>query len=368
MRGAPGDRTAFPPSGAVAPVNRGYRPWLDGLRAVAVAMVVLQHLLGQIPVDLDFVGVGLFFALSGYLITSLLLDERAMSGSVWLTRFYLRRAARLFPALLVVVSVCNLPFLLQDDYRPVRGSMAALTYTSNYAMVLNGNFVVAYGPTWSLAIEEQFYILWPLFLMTISGRYGLRTALNATLGVCFAAVIWRAFLALLHAQYTLLGVGSLERADAMLYGCAAAIALRLGWHPPPWIIWPGMSVVVILPLVFNHESYAVLVICNAVLAIAATAVVVGLDYTAPAWLRRLLSSRPLVLIGVLSYGIYLWHGPLMRIVANFGYTGRGWRAVAAVVAIAVAGLSHRYVETPIRSWVRRRTDSAAVGSTRKAST
>ena len=207
-------------SGADALV-RGYRPWLDGLRGVAVLLVVVQHTMGQIRFELGSVGVGLFFALSGYLITSLLLDERASAGSVSLSRFYIRRAARLVPALLLVVVVCNALFVLANDYGPLRGSLAALTYTSNYAQVLQHDFVLGYGPTWTLAVEEHFYILWPLALLWLVRRYPLRTALQATLAICLAALLWRAALAAMHVRYSLLGLGSVERADALLYGCAA---------------------------------------------------------------------------------------------------------------------------------------------------
>ncbi len=348
-----------PPSYALV---TGYRPWLDGLRAVAVLMVVVQHAMGQIPLDLGFVGVGLFFALSGYLITSLLLDERALRETVSLSRFYLRRAARLAPALVLVVVVCDALFAIQHDYGPLAGSLAALTYTANYAQVLQADLVPGFGPTWSLAVEEHFYVLWPLMLLAVTRRHGLRIALRATLAVCFASVLWRGLLALLHADYALLGIGSLERADALLYGCAAAIALRLGWRPAAWMLWAGIGVVASLPFVFTHESYAVLVVGNAVLAVAAAAVVVGLDYAAPGWLRRGLSVRAMVTIGVLSYGIYLWHGPLMRIAANWGFAGREWRSVVVLVAGVAAAASYRYLEAPVRSWARRRSAQPAAAA------
>src|SRR5439155_7299558 len=134
--------------------------------------------------------------------------------------------------------------------------------------VLRGDFVQGYGPTWSLAVEEHFYILWPLGLLWVSRRYGLRTALRATLAVCLAAFLWRTTLALLHTRYSLLAIGSLERADALLYGCAAAIAVRLGWRPRAWMTWAGIAVVAFMPVVFNHDSYAVLVVGNAALAVA----------------------------------------------------------------------------------------------------
>lgn len=319
---------------------------------MAVLLVVVQHTMGQIPLELGSVGVGIFFALSGYLITSLLLDEHALRGSVSLSGFYLRRAARLAPALLLVALVCNVLFLIAGDHGPIRGSLAALTYTSNYVQVLWGDGVPGFGPTWSLAVEEHFYILWPLVLLWLTRRHGLRAALQATLAVCLAALLWRGALALLDVRYILLEIGSLERADALLYGCAAAIGVRLGWRPHPALVWVGMAIVGSVTLL--DENYASIVLGQAALAVGAAALVVGLDYAAPSWLRRTLSIRSLVGIGVLSYGLYLWHGPMMRIAGDFGFAGRGWRAVAVLVSVALAAGSHRYFEAPIRAWARRR--------------
>jgi peptidoglycan/LPS O-acetylase OafA/YrhL len=337
----------------------GYRPWLDGVRAVAVLLVVAQHTMGQMPIDIGFVGVGIFFALSGYLITSLLLDEHAARGTVSLARFYLRRAARLVPALVTVIVVCDVLFVIAGDRAPLRGSLAALTYTANYAEIWKSNAVPGFGPTWSLAVEEHFYVLWPLALLALTRRSGLRAALNATLAVCAAAFLWRTALALLHVRFNLIAIGSLERADALLYGCAAAIALRLGWRPRGWVVWAGTTVVAVSPIVFAHENYFSLVVGEGVLAVAAAGAVVGLEYNAPAWMRRWLSLRPVVAIGVFSYGIYLWHGPLMRVAADFDHAGRYWRALVGLAAIAVAAVSHHYLEAPIRAWARRRSERFA---------
>jgi peptidoglycan/LPS O-acetylase OafA/YrhL len=163
----------------------------------------------------------------------------------------------------------------------------------------------------------------------------------------------------MHVRHSLLGVGSFERADSLLYGCAAAIAVRLNWRPHPSMVWAGIAVVGCMPFVLR-ENYATQVVGYPALAIAAAAVVVGLDYTAPSWMRRFLSLHVIVTIGVLSYGIYLWHGPLMRIAADAGYSGEGWRAVAVLLTVLVASISHRYLETPVRLWARRRGDEEAV--------
>jgi peptidoglycan/LPS O-acetylase OafA/YrhL len=256
-------------------------------------------------------------------------------------------------------------FLLQGDFQPVKGSLFALTYTANYALVLHPGSVEGFGPTWSLAVEEHFYVLWPLALLVVTRRWGLRGALRATVAVCGLALLWRGVLVLADVNSELVAIGSLERADAMLWGCAAALALRLGWRPPVGTAWAGLAIVVCLPLYFAHYGNTALVFGNAVLAVAGTALVVGLDYSAPGLLQRVLSLRPLVTVGVLSYGVYLWHGPLMRVAANAGFEGRGWRAVVGVGAVGFAAASYHWLEAPVRAWVRGRTSdlpAVAVGS------
>ena len=348
----------------VAPMS-GYRPWLDGVRAIAIVAVVAQHALGVLPVDIANAGVGLFFALSGYLITSLLVDERVQTGGVSLRAFYVRRAARLVPALVLVVVVCDVLFLLEGDRAPLKGSITALTYTTNYVLVFVDDFVHAYGPTWSLAVEEHFYLLWPPLLLWLLARPGadrMHAALRVTLGVCLGALAWRSLLAVLGAPLDLLALGSFERADAILYGCAAALALHIGWRPQPWVFWAGVVIVVGVPLGTSTwtgdalsftGAYGLPVVATGLFAAGAALVVVGLDHAAPLWVQRVLSLRLLVRIGVLSYGIYLWHGPLMRLARDVGFDGRSGRFAAAGVAVVAAATSYRFVEAPIRAWARR---------------
>jgi len=214
--------------------------------------------------------------------------------------------------------------------------------------------VRGYGPTWSLAVEEHFYLLWPLGLLWIVRRHGLHAALKATLAICVTALCWRMSLAGLHVRHSLLALGSFERADSLLYGCAAAIAVRLGWRPGRWVALSGVAAVACMPAALSRDDYAVLVFGNAALAIGGAALVVGLDYADVPWLRRGLSLPWLVTIGVFSYAIYLWHGPLMRVAFDFGHEGRNWRAAMVVVSFLVAALSQRFVEAPIRAWARSR--------------
>ena len=315
-------------------------------------MVVAQHVLKPTGVDLGFMGVSLFFALSGYLITSLLLDELDARGSVSLGNFYLRRGARLLPALFLMIAVCNLLFLAFGDFHPIRGSVYALTYSANYAQVIAPHSMPGFGPTWTLAVEEHFYIAWPLVLLFVVRRCGIRTALRATLGACFLALVWRLVLALGHVRISLLEIGSLERSDALLYGCAAALALRIGWRPRPWMFAMGVIGTAAIPVAFHTESYHAAILGQGAMAVATAAVVVGLDYRAGQRFRAVLSARPIVTVGVFSYGIYLWHGPVIRVAGDAALDGGWWRATAALGAIGAAAVSYRFVEHPIRRWAR----------------
>ena len=145
-------------------------PHLDSLRGVAISLVVAGHLVPGLEL-LASAGVAVFFALSGYLITSLLLDENERSGQLRLLRFYARRAARLMPSLLVVVAVVVVWCLTWGVYERTLGRdvVETLLYVSNWGMV-GGSFTVPLRMTWSLAIEEQFYLLWPLAIVLCAGR------------------------------------------------------------------------------------------------------------------------------------------------------------------------------------------------------
>ncbi|MBA3733872.1 MAG: hypothetical protein H0W90_01550 [Actinobacteria bacterium] len=138
-------------------------------------------------------------------------------------------------------------------------------------------------------------MIWPIALLFVVNRYGLRMAVRATLVTCAVAFAWRAGLAAATIRLSLVETGSFERADTLLWGCAAAIAVRLGWRPRRWILAVGIAGVLAMPVVFRNETYTAAVVGHAVLAIFAAAVVVGLDYAPGGWVRRGLSTRPLVM-------------------------------------------------------------------------
>ena len=345
-----------------------YRPWLDGVRGIAVLLVVAEHG-GQagglsLPAGLGETGVGLFFGLSGYLITGLLLDEAATSGRVDFKAFYIRRAARLLPALLLMLGGSCVLFVRLGSPEVLLEAVYVLSYLANYATVLEGDYLVAFGQTWSLAIEEHFYLIWPAVVVLLLTRRGIPSLLRWTLLGCAAALLWRWVLIFgIQAPELLIYHGSLERVDALLYGCAAALAVRTGWRPRRWMVWGAVGALATVVVVTDSGAIGMSLV-QAVIGISSAALVVGLDYV-PGLLRRALSLAPIVGTGLVSYGIYLWHWPLLIAVPSLGDAQRSALASAMlglILTAVVATLSYITLERPVRAWVRRwlaRSGSAA---------
>ncbi|MEO5951915.1 MAG: acyltransferase, partial [Chloroflexia bacterium] len=217
----------------------GYRPALDGLRGVFILFVLTVH--GGVPfMQGAALGVDGFFALSGFLITTLLLQEWRQNGSISLKRFYIRRALRLWPALFVMLGVFGLLTLLairgEGATATWRGILLSSLYSSNLDTVIFKDYTIGLGlmsHTWSLALEEQFYLLWPIVLM---GLLALRLRgkwLAVSIGaLVFTAPLWR-FLLLSGGRSTeLFYVGMNTRADALLVGCTLG-ALAVGGFVMP---------------------------------------------------------------------------------------------------------------------------------------
>jgi len=344
-----------PDTGRAAAEN--YRPWLDGVRAVAIALVILEHLGIWKSMDwlLGGTGVGIFFALSGYLITGLLLKELERTKNIELKRFYIRRLARLAPALLAMLFVCNLFFWWFGAYREIFNSILAATYVTNYGTILRGRHLEGYGHTWSLAVEEHFYLVWPLLMLIMSRRFDVKRMLYATLTICLLVLVWRGVLEAVLTEQRILYVGSIERADALLYGCAGALLVRLGWRPPQALFYLG----VLLIVAYLSQLVPLNALNSGVLAIGATFTLMCLDaYDSPT--RKLLSAPLMVWIGVMSYGIYLWHGPLLKIAQRFGFESMNANLCVVAISVLLAAVSHKFLETPIRAYVRAREKAPAL--------
>ena len=349
----------------------GRVPALDGIRGLAVAAVLLFH--GGVSwAPGGFLGVDVFFVLSGFLITTLLIEEMAERGGIGLRAFWTRRARRLIPALVVtVVAVVATAHLIAEGRSPesVRfDAAAALGYVANWRFIVSGAdyFNRAAGPsplehTWSLAVEEQFYVVWPLVALLVL-RY--RTWLLGVVAVVAAAgsAIAMAVLAddgdISRAYF-----GSDTRVHVVLIGAAAAVVVHR-WRaadehlrPPAWA-WDvagafGVAAVGFAIARAGGQELGLYRGGFAALA-ASTAIVAGSVVLAPAGgIAAVLSLPPLRWLGEISYAAYLWHWPayLLLTSSRTGLEGGQLLAVRLGATVAVATASTWLIENPIRRGV-----------------
>lgn len=356
-----------------------YLPGLDGLRAISVIAVVLYHLDNDHMIG-GYLGVEVFFVVSGYLITSLLLDERAERGHVDLAHFWFRRARRLLPAavaLIVAVCLYGLVFA-RGEVAGYRGdALASLLYVQNWWAVVNEqSYFAGFGrPSplrhlWSLAIEEQFYVFWPVVVAVVMHRFGGRRVLVAATGAAIAASV-----ALMGA---FADVTDLDRVyygtDTRAFGLLAGAVLAMVWRPGRSLVERGIQIPVaaldvlaafaLVALVWQFEYRSefdtftfpwgfVWIDMLTVVAITTAA-------TTGSVVARAMGVRPLVAIGKRSYSIYLWHWPVfvfLRPGEELPVDGLAADALRIAVAVGAAELSYLYVEQPFRdgrarAWLR----------------
>jgi peptidoglycan/LPS O-acetylase OafA/YrhL/lysophospholipase L1-like esterase len=349
-----------------------YMPGLDGLRAIAVLAVIAFHeQFGWAPGGL--LGVGVFFTLSGYLITDLLLSRWTTSGRLHLAEFWLRRARRLLPALFVMLAVVTAWITIADRVRlaSVRGAVgAASTYWSNWYVIIKGqSYFARFAPPqpldhlWSLAVEEQFYLIWPwlllagVFLIRRRGASALPWLALPTLAMAAASAV--AATLLYHPGFdpTRIYEGTDTRASGLLIGAALAMvwssrrAAVTGKTGQRLLDWPGFAGLAVIGLmVWRVGQYSPFLYRGGLVVLALATAGVLAAAACPATLTaRALGWRPLRWLGVRSYGIYLWHFPVIVLTSPAGSPVQLPRAAAQITAtIAIAALSWRYIEEPIR--------------------
>jgi peptidoglycan/LPS O-acetylase OafA/YrhL len=327
----------------------GHVPALDGLRGLAVLLVIGYHAFNW-PRNGGDVGVGIFFVLSGFLITTLLLEEFAATQTIRLRRFYARRALRLFPLLylVLVVIALSIPFMSSPTDRSLyaHSLLWCALYVGDFFGVI-GRFhalAPATGHLWSLAVEEQFYLVWPaLLLWLVRGKRSARL-LRYVWGFSVVAILVRA--GLLVDGKTIWTLPS-THADALLAGCGLAILRRQGrlvWMMARPLLLPGVVALALALVVFSPRIQPTVALGAGYILIALLGlglVVVALGGAAP-----LLAGRPLVYCGRISYGLYVMN-PVLLAGADATLTGLPhWlRIVAAIVAsFLLAAASRQWFE------------------------
>ncbi|MCX6459054.1 MAG: SGNH hydrolase domain-containing protein [Actinobacteria bacterium] len=344
-----------------------YLPGLDGLRAVAVVAVMLYHGgVGSLPGG--FLGVDVFFALSGFLITSLLLAEWGHTGRIALGAFWMRRARRLLPALVVLIlAVVLWAWLVADTdllSRVRRDGLATLLYVSNWSFVTQGQSYFdqfatpsPFRHTWSLAIEEQFYLIFP-FVFIVAMRL-LRRRRWIALFFAAASLVSATLMSLLTkpgADPSRIYFGTDTRLQTLLVGAVLAVAIS-GRPVPAWArpvaniaAITGAAVVLAFFLLVQDSAEWMYRGGFLVLALASTAVIAGITLAPRSPIDRILSLRPLVAVGMISYGLYLWHWPVFLALepSRVGFTGVPLLLLRVLVTAVIAAASFRFVEMPIR--------------------
>jgi peptidoglycan/LPS O-acetylase OafA/YrhL len=341
---------------------------LDGLRAIAVTTVILFHLTpGVLPGG--YLGVDIFFVISGFLITTLLLRERAERGRIAFRAFWTRRARRLLPALaLVVLAACTTAFFLGGDVLVSIGRqvLGAATFSYNWlAIASESSYFDSTTPElfrnlWSLAVEEQFYLVWPfiIVLLVLFKRIGWRIALISLLALGSIAAM--AALTLAGADPTRVYYGTDTHSFGLSIGALLAVVAlnwsprRLEWRRSTARALPvfGLAAVAgLLALAWFLVEDSVLVFRGGLVLVAVlTAVAIAGAVVPGSFLGRVLDIPPLRVIGERSYGLYLWHWPVFILISAAWPELDPWLIGGSAVAVTavLASLSYHFVEQPIR--------------------
>jgi peptidoglycan/LPS O-acetylase OafA/YrhL len=338
----------------------GWSPALDGLRAIAVLLVMLFHYGRDAWLPGGFLGVDIFFVLSGFLITTLLLQERERSGTISLSRFYARRGLRLVPGFatflavyLVLVLMFPSTWLLpgQDVAHALRHEAYGLGYIHNWVMASGERSPHSFGHIWTLGVEMQFYLLWPAALLLMLRCGAPRIAIVAvTATLAFLSAISLLFLG--RPSWELMYYGTQFRAHELLIGALAAQLFVWSVVKPGttrtvgyWAMLAASTLsIAVLARTANEHAPLMFTGGYQLTALAAAVVILHCVLVPDAWPARVLAWRPLAYVGRRSYAIYLWHLPV-------GYSLRALDMVpeailATILTVLIAEASYRLIERP----------------------
>ncbi len=373
-------RSVAVPAHPEAPISRRFAG-LDGLRAVAVITVIAFHF---VPAVLPggYLGVDVFFVISGFLITALLLRERANRGRISVPVFWLRRVRRLIPALALVVVVCSaVAALIGGDVLVGLASqlVGAATFSSNWIFIVQGaSYFDATTPElfrnlWSLAVEEQFYLVWPALLLALLLVRWKWVQVVIVAVVAVASAVAMALMFTPPGDATRVYYGTDTHSFGLALGAALAIAVTrmpARWPTRTLALLGALAVGALIVLALTMGETDPLVTRGGLFLVAAlTALAIAGSLGSDSWLGRGLDIPPLRWIGERSYGLYLWHWPVIVLFAAALPVDAPWwiaPSCALVVTVAAAAASYRWVELPVRRLGFRGAVASLTGRPRRA--
>ena len=358
---------------ADVPPRLGHRPALDGVRAIAIAAVMGLHIQDRL-VPGGFWGVDVFFVLSAFLITSLILEELdERQGRYSFRAFYLRRALRLGPALLLWLALIAAPTaaVLHEAAKIPIATLASLFYVGDFTVAAGGDIGASYTHIWSLAIEEQFYSVWPWIVVTYLFAWPARKQRTVLSAVLIASIpltyvsghMLRGTYFLPTGHLVPLAAGALASILFMRGAGRVESLLRSSF-----VALPCLSTLAVAVFAFRPATSVGALVVQPAVALATAVLLLHLCARPEGIATRLMSSAPLVWLGRRSYGLYLYHRTLAILGSALlsGVANRFLAPAVLVVSLVIAELSFRFVERPInrigRSWLR----SRSAGRTRAA--
>ena len=339
-----------PPRTATRAAGGLHIPSLDGIRAIAALIVFVSHA-GLENVVPGAFGVTIFFFLSGYLITTLLRQEYEQTGAIGLSRFYLRRVCRIIPPLYIVLILLLLPVGWAETHsRPPASAVAAqFAQLTNYYVVLRGSrqLVPDTLATWSLAVEEHFYLLYPLLLVGLLRFFDYRRVALALVAICVTVLAWRCWLIYgLHVAYNYTFYATDSRVDSLLYGCLMALAFNPAFDQRlrdlSTAAWSVILVLAggLLAFTFLDRSEAFRATWRYSIQGIALMPIFFTAVSKNFWpVYRWLETRPLRYLGLISYTFYLVHERALHLASRYvpgAKSVQGLVAFAGTVAFASA--------------------------------
>jgi len=351
----------------------GYVRGIDGLRGVAVTIVMLFHFYPLVLTG-GFIGVDVFFVISGFLITLIFIDEKNNTGHINIKNFILKRVVRLVPAMLVMLfflslwqffTLANVGF---EEY--LLEFLAAILYVSNWVRAFDVHAMPYLGHTWSLSIEEQFYILWPLLFLGMTKNRGYRELLVLVCFLFCLVAVYRYVSAEQHI-YSIkrLYNGFDTRADSLLAGCILALlisrekslkflrSVNASWQKIIILLASFFMLLATLLFVWYEPyvyKYGLLLVYLASVALVVVIYLKNEAFITP------FDHSVVVYVGKISYGLYLWHYPVFKLAkAHYG-DGLGVLLWSATFVFVAATLSFQYIESPMKALLRKRLSASLV--------